>query len=382
MNGTMGAKRNQSFAKRNSYPKLCLICKKLSSSSPSKVACIHCKQVGCPQLKVVGRSLCKRHLREDSRISTKSCREQSRRDQLGGIITKQTPPVIYWWADKGNTWKKEASIFLNTMGNEVGTLENYMPTDLDPGKAYMAGLPPHRYKNLQFYDRTLLEGSNGLKPMKKPPTTIRNLTDREKGSALEKCVAFGSGEFLGKVAFETLCTIRTRKHFVGAARMAAVDSDRSVDPFHYTFGAAALHIQEEDDCGTGCNQTSAYYPHVDKFGSVVLFLQLDGLSFTFVALPGNGPGGARFEQGNDHWARYIQWRAHASMDESKALKHFEEDFLKKATQRNQTTVKVFELLAGQRLCFAAGLYLHASIIPAQVRGTKRSLLLFHDLAPF
>jgi hypothetical protein len=149
----------------------------------------------------------------------------------------------------------------------------------------------------------------------------------------------------------------------------------------YTFGAVALHIQDGTEGDRQKHRTSAYYPHTDKFGSVALFLQLDGLSYTFVALPGGVADRVAFEENSTHWLRYKQWKAHASMEDSSALDHFERDFVKKAKQKRQLRVRVYELLAGQRLCFAAGMYLHASIIPAQVKGTLRSLLIFHDLEP-
>jgi hypothetical protein len=136
-------------------------------------------------------------------------------------------------------------------------------------------------------------------------------------------------------------------------------------------------IHDEAEAQKRAHRTSAYYPHTDKFGSVALFLQLDGISFTFVALPGGATDEVKFDKDSDHFLRYKQWKAHASMEDSIALYQFERDFQQRAKQRRQMRVQVYELLAGQRLCFAAGQYLHASIIPAQVKGTLRSLLIFH-----
>jgi hypothetical protein len=43
--------------------------------------------------------------------------------------------------------------------------------------------------------------------------------------------------------------------------------------FLFTFGAVAHHIQDEAEAQRQTHQTSAYYPHTDKFGLVAMFLQ-------------------------------------------------------------------------------------------------------------
>ena len=53
--------------------------------------------------------------------------------------------------------------------------------------------------------------------------------------------------------------------------------------------------------------------------------------------------------------------------------------MKQADTYKTTCVQVYELRGGQSLCFSAEEYYHASIIPPQVKKTRRALLIFHGL---
>jgi hypothetical protein len=373
----------QENRKRTSYPKICLSCNSLPELRKESKSCQHCKHTGCPEEKAASRQLCFKHLRQESANSTKRGRKKARTEQLLGIISPHTAPAVQWWGKTNDEFKEIALEFLRTCSSVQTNKkpENYTPTGLDVSKANVALLPPHRYKKVQFYNDYLLRKFMHTHGKGRTPTMIRNLADGENGVNIAICCPFGEGHFLDTIAKETIKLIEGKTQFEGAANIAA-SRPKSVDsPFLFTFGAVALHIQDEAEAQKRAHRTSAYYPHTDKFGSVALFLQLDGISFTFVALPGGATDEVKFDEDSDHFLRYKQWKAHASMEDSIALYQFERDFKQRAKQRRQMRVQVYELLAGQRLCFAAGQYLHASIIPAQVKGTLRSLLIFHDLEP-
>jgi len=366
-------KENKQREKRIIYPKLCSPCKESLKCEDSVVACNHCKKQACQHVKVEGKSLCVAHQREESAKSTRQGRQKERNHQQLGLITTKSPPVILWFDNAPSLSRKECLDFVQSVTPVKARAENFSPNSLDVSRKNV--LPPHNYKKIQFYNGTLLEAVAKQKD-RELPARIRNLANGEHGIEVAKCVSFSPGHFLERVADTTIETIKGKGQFEGAVRINALNQ---TSPFQFTFGAVALHIQDDEEALSKIRPTSAYYPHIDTFGSVVLFLQLTGVSFTFVAIPEGTRAEAEFEEETDHWRRYKQWKAYASMEDSSAMKCFENDFLRQATEKKQMRVMVYELLAGQRLCFAAGRYLHASIIPTQVRGALRTLLVFHEL---
>jgi hypothetical protein len=154
------------------------------------------------------------------------------------------------------------------------------------------------------------------------------------------------------------------------------------DPFKYTFRAISFHDQTE---GTDA-EVSAYYSHKDKVGNLVCFHQLAGVSYNFVAVEsckeqtGNEKEKAVLVTDCRGYKPYQEYKALAS--DCEKIEKFEADFMKKATQLGLSRVYIFQLNAGDKLIFTARDYLHGTIIPKQQDGTRRALLVFHDLIPY
>ena len=119
-------------------------------------------------------------------------------------------------------------------------------------------------------------------------------------------------------------------------------------------------------------------------GNFVLFVQLVGMSFTFVAVPGNDKK-PRFDKSGAHgssWKQYAEWKRSLDKTMQAKLSKFEEEFFKFSHKKHKCTlILVYELRAGQRLSIAAREYPHTSIVLQQEEGTevRRALMIFHQL---
>lgn len=157
--------------------------------------------------------------------------------------------------------------------------------------------------------------------------------------------------------------------------------DREI--FGRTFGGASLHVQNLSDAS---QLISAYYWHTDVFGGFVLFVQLVGISYTFVAVPGHTEECEFDKTDAADFVEYERWKGSLDAATLADVRKFERGFMAFAKDSKpkgeNTRILVHKLVAGQRLSIAAGSYPHASIIPKQNPGEARSLLVCHDLEKY
>jgi hypothetical protein len=345
------------------YNEVCFPCE-----SRGLQKCDHCKKPGCVSGKKRWgrRQVCDSCARQDSLQSSKKYRLNKAKSVL--------------FADK----KKSHNPNGETMFLEEFKRRNenkQMPKSVHythPQNALKSdSLPSHHYTEYQFYNRELMTA--GVKDGEKPPGAIGVLADKEFSKNLSVC--YPMCNFLKKIA-------DTGKAMLPSPN-AATDS---------TLGAAVLHVQDIEEAGQ--KTVTAYAPHKDKTTGIsqfVMFYQLSGVSFTFIAVGVNmktaahvdpaASTGTEWEKSVDRksqgWQRYEEWKAHSNKDRDmlRKVETFEKDFLKQAApgKNDKVRVEVYELREGQSLCFAADCLLHGSIITAQVGRTRRALLVFHEL---
>lgn len=266
---------------------------------------------------------------------------------------------------------------------------------------------PHIYTGAQFCVKSELP--QGCKAIKVLGNAVFNVD-------LSKCHDFddfvGKGDhFLRRAAEAGRDLIKEKPEFLGAQIRELQDDqwDQVVnsldtvkkpseiveengdlqDPRVRTFKAASLHDQIEKDRGIARGIT-VYEKHKDKAGNLVMFFPLTGESFNFIAMqsmresaPADGQKEvAKLETTNAGYKKYQEYKASLSKTPTDLIKvnEFEADFREEATRLNLPRVRVYKLSPSDNLCFAAGDYLHATIIPKQ--DERRCLLVFHDLIPY
>jgi hypothetical protein len=336
-------KGNQQTATlKQSYPKICNSCK---INDEALTVCGCCKKQGCTGKKLKeGRRVCEACAKIDKGISRKTFVEKEKK--RGGVI----------FSKLRNDPAKEARAILELVEkNNKVKATHYVKGDNELKKGVF---PAHMYQAFQFCDKEFLKrkankGEEGT-------CKIRVLADGNMGEPLKDCLPMDDG-VLKEIASD-------------GQRM--VCSGLVVSDFE--FRAASFHLQDADEAAK--KDTSVYPGHRDKrgVGEHVMFYQVAGVSFTFIAVKGE-ENNADFDKASQGYERYCQWKAYSKNEESKMTTKFEKEFMKQAEKYCTTSVEVYELMAGQSICFAAAASYHASIIPAQVHKTRRALLVFHQL---
>jgi hypothetical protein len=333
--------------KIKSYAKICATCK---SQDQALTECGCCKKPGCTNKnKKNGRNICLACVKKDDSIS------------YGNSVSKKQQGVIF--SGRRNHHLGEAKKVLGRLpvapqghSTRAPTTQHFVHPESGFGKD---SFPVHHYESLQFYNKQLLDkmtqsGVEGVRLHK-----IRELSDRGMGASLKDCLPMDD-EVLKEIARE-------------GERM--VLDGLGVD---CKFGAAILHVQDLEE--TKSNRTTVYPGHRDKagVGDHVMFHQVAGVSFTFIAVGGK-ESDAQFDKASQGYERYSEWKAFSGNEGSARVRKFEAHVMKKAKAYQTTSVQVYELRAGQSLCFAAAVSYHCSIIPVQVNETRRALLVFHGL---
>ena len=331
-----------------------------------------CKHNGCWSLAIDSRSECTTCYNVHKKGKMKEFRMKQKVEESGGKIFRMTEPTIVCLGGIKQKLLEEGLSFLENSKTNVAKVVIYAPTQFKIPTANE--LPFHSYRVTTFFDDGVYQ--KHVQKLKGEIKCLRNLTDKEVGEPIQNCQPFDASHFLSKVKNAVLEIVKKKPRFEGAAMEAANDK---TTPFHDSLCVASLHIQDSEEA-----HISAYYPHKDKFGSFVCFFLLSGFSFTFIACKkkGNETVEAELKGGTTlALSRYNQWKAQISLEDLQKVSAFQAMFCKEAAKLKQTQVYVYELQQGQRLCFAAGSYLHASIIPRQQPGIRRSLIVFHDLIP-
>ena len=131
---------------------------------------------------------------------------------------------------------------------------------------------------------------------------------------------------------------------------------------------------------------SIYLPHIDTIASSVAFVTLQGYSYNFVAVPSMGyDDQPAFDEDCEGWKDYREWKEGLSdhNDDRKRVEKAQDAFLafcasdKRSRKLRSFRILTFRLGVGQALLFAAGLYPHFTIIPAQEK--VRVLGVMHQL---
>ena len=331
-----------------------------------------CKHYGCQSSAIDSRSECTTCYNIHKKGKMKEFRLKQKAEESGGRIFRMTEPTIVSLGGIKQKLLEEGLTFLEDSKMNAAKVVIYapnqrkIPTDNE--------LPFHSYRVSTFFDDGVYQ-KHVQKSIGKIKC-LRNLTDKEVGEPIQNCQPFDASHFLSKVKNAVLEIVKKKPRFEGAAIEAANDK---TTPFQDSLCVASLHIQDSEEA-----HISAYYPHKDKFGSFVCFFLLSGFSFTFIACKKKGNDSVMAElKGGTQLAlsRYNQWKAQICLEDHQKVSTFQAMFCKEATKLKQTQIYVYELQQGQRLCFAAGSYLHASIIPRQQPGIRRSLIVFHDLTP-
>ena len=304
-------------------------------------SCDHCKKPNC------------RNERKETRQVCKDC---DRQDHVKcSQLHRKRKETSVFFSDKRRDHAKEEKAILHGISPFKKKSVHYV----HPRTALQKGcLPAHHYTEFQFCNKQLLEGKTDRGEEK--PSKIKVLADQNFGRAIEDCLPMD--DVLKEIA---------------EAGRAMLCSRHEVSDL--TFAAATLHVQDDNEAKRKI--TTIYPPHTDKpaVGQQVMFHQVSGLSFTFIAVEGK-EGEAHFDTSSQGYERYEEWKAHSSNESAIEVQMFENNFLKQAGRNKKTTsVEVYELRGGRSLCFAADYYCHASIVPAQVRETRRALLIFHQL---
>jgi hypothetical protein len=336
------------------YPGVCLACELQGFKN-----CDHCKKLNCVNKKKEGRQVCEFCDKQDSLKGSQLYRKR----KIGSVPfsdqgNDHAGSVLF--SDKRKDHAKEEKAILQEIILEEIKYKKQKSVHYShpPSELQNNCLPAHHYTQFQFYNKQLLEETT--QRGEERPSKIRVLADQEYGKTLKDCLPMN--DILKDIA---------------DAGKAMLCSEPGVSDL--TLGAATLHIQDEVEARG--KTTSVYPPHRDKggVGQFVMFHQISGLSFTFIAVEGKEEG-AHFDTSSQGWDRYEEWKAYSGNETSKKVQKFESIILKQAQENKKTTnVQVYELRAGQSLCFAADYFCHASIIPAQVKNTMRALLVFHEL---
>jgi hypothetical protein len=384
-------------AERASYSRVCEVCK-----NKELEACDHCKTPKCPDQRVETKSLCSNCLKtrrkkqntqknqnrgtpktvyqkicescrtNDSALKTCQCCKEpgclsktkkqgrsichacaTREDHIAYELKKKRQGVIF--LDQRKDHAKEAEAILGRIdkwGKSINFVNKHDALNRH-------NFPVHQYQPIQFYDKQLLDEMTDVGGGMSPPHMIKVLGDGDTGANLKDCLPM---EGLVKVI-----SIEGKKMVL--SRLG--DSD-------VNFGAASAHLQ--DSAEAKGKYTTMYHGHRDKpgVGDIVMFHQVAGISFTFIAVHGKEHK-AYFDKASQGYQRYAEWKAQSKNEKSKMILAFENKFKKEAERLKTTCVEVYELRAGNSLIFAAATCYHASIIPVQVEETRRALVVFHAL---
>jgi len=322
---------------RRAYGAVCTAC-----AAKGLQKCEHCKKSDCVNSRKKGRRVCQSCDKQDHVKCSQDYRE--RKDQR-----------VYFSEKRKEHAKEEKAIL-----QEVNTFNKKTVHYVHPTTALQRNcLPAHQYTAFQFYHKELLDCKRESGVEK--PNKIRVLDDKDFGRALDTCLP------MTNIMKEIADTGKAMLNFQPGVSV-------------FTLAAATLHIQDDDEAKQ--KLTTIYPPHTDKLdvGQHVMFHQVSGWSFTFIAVEGKG-NMAHFNTSSRGYKRYEIWKALCRNEAAIKVETFEKKFFKQAGDNiNKTTsVEVYELMAGESLCFKADYYCHASIVPAQVGKTRRALLVFHQL---
>jgi hypothetical protein len=339
---TTTTKKNQNRgAPKTVYEKICHSC--LTKDSTSKT-CQCCKQLGCPSKTTKpGRSICQ------------ACATKEDHILYDNSVTKKRQGVIFLQPRKEHA--KEAADIIGGLDKQS---KGGKSTHFVDKQNELNNFPAHQYHPIQFYDKELLDKMTSVGGgMSHPDEKIKVLGDGDTGAKLKDCLAM---EGLFKVI-----AIEGKKMVL--SRLGVTDVN---------FGAASAHLQ--DSAEAKGKYTTMYHGHRDKpgVGDIVMFHQVAGISFTFIAVHGKEHK-AYFDKASQGYQRYAEWKAQSKNEKSKMILAFENKFKKEAERLKTTCVEVYELRAGNSLIFAAATCYHASIIPVQVEETRRALVVFHAL---
>jgi hypothetical protein len=322
--------------KHTKYPGVCPACQVHGQKK-----CDHCKKSNCAKNKMKGRQVCDSCDKQDGVKASQNYR-------------KRKVQSVFFSAKRTEHAREEKSI-LQEFKNKKQKSVHYTHPQIELQNNC---LPAHQYTEFQFYNKELLEET--MQSGEGGSSKIKVLANGDNGSYLKDC--FPMNRILKDIA---------------DAGKAMLRSEPGASVF--SLGAATLHIQDDDEAQS--KTTSIYPPHRDKagVGKFVMFHQLSGLSFTLIAVEGKEEG-AHFDTSSQGWERYQEWKAHSGNEASDKLQKFEKVVFKQALENKKaTSVEVYELRAGQSLCFPADYLCHGSIVPAQIGDTRRALLVFHEL---
>jgi len=142
--------------------------------------------------------------------------------------------------------------------------------------------------------------------------------------------------------------------------------------FFGTLNAASYHE------GTPIDDITIYPEHRDTVNGLVMFQQIQGKSYNFVALP--PIDGKRTNTANIVGSTaYDEYKKKLSGDDLKKVLNQENHFLKKAAKIGHPQVRVYCLNDRDCLIFDACQYLHTTIVPKQTEGRPRILLIYHEM---
>ncbi|KAL3912163.1 MAG: hypothetical protein SGARI_001297, partial [Bacillariaceae sp.] len=123
--------------------------------------------------------------------------------------------------------------------------------------------------------------------------------------------------------------------------------------------AASVHRQDPDE-----SWNSQVIQHVDPFGRIVVFHQLDGVSYNFIACYGK----EKVPTFSGDYVQYLKYKDSQDEREKVKLTAFEDSFKKEAAARHMNDIKIFKLEKSDEVCFDASLYWHATVVPKQAKG--------------
>jgi hypothetical protein len=328
--------KKQSRGTPTTYPRICTTCK---SKDQALTECECCKKTGCTNKnKKEGRNICQECVKkEDHSIS----------------YGKKQQWVIF--SGRRNDHLCEAKSLLGAIvprGHSIHFVNNQNELRKD-------SFPAHQYEPTQFYNKQLLDKMTQSGVDNGENTKIKELGDGGMGASLKDCLPMDD-------VLKDIASVGEKMIFDGLGVSEC------------KFGAAIFHLQDLEEAKMKC--TTVYPGHRDKagVGDHVMFHQVEGVSFTFIAVGGK-EGDAQFDKASQGYDGYAEWKAFSGNEGSVMVTKFETELMKEAKAFQTTRVEVYQLRAGQSLCFAAAVSYHCSIIPPQVNETRRALLVFHGL---
>jgi hypothetical protein len=343
---------------------------------------ITCKVPGCNSAHLNHSPHCDEHQKmrnmEQERDRAKTYRLRRALGHYSGVQRYGEALAFFKSSEKCKNWIKDHMKWLGKA--EEGHTENMY---LKMQDSITGRLPTHRYSRIFYVSSQTVsdyqrEGSSA-------PTHLRALANGEFGVPFSKYNKIGDQHPLMKVAEECLSRIELRHNFRGHFYSTKVAGENDIDQpkscmgrenlFSLAFRCIEIHVQTNEEMGI-----TIYPPHCDKVqvGSLVIFLQLSGRSFNFALYPSS----KQFEdyEKDQGYSEYMSWIDGLKKGDAKGVKQFEKD-MKKEAKSCYHGIRIFEMKAGDRLCFPAQVYPHGTIIPKQEDGTKRSLAVYHNFTP-